>query len=182
METNKRNYKSYLLAVIIASVGVFFDQYTKFLAVVHLKNQDSISLIDGVFRLHYLENRGAAFGMMQGQKVFFLIGGVIILALITYFYVKMPHTKHFMPLRICMIGIAAGAIGNMIDRARLNYVIDFFYFELIDFPIFNVADIYVTVFAICLILLILFYYKDDDIELLFSLHKKGNHDDKRNHD
>ena len=70
---------------------------------------------------------------------------------------KVPHERRFIPLRICMLMIASGAIGNMIDRIRLNYVIDFFYFELIDFPIFNVADIYVTVAAIFLILLILFY-------------------------
>lgn len=81
----------------------------------------------------------------------------------------MPHERHFIPLRICLLLIASGAIGNMIDRIRLNYVIDFFYFELIDFPIFNVADIYVTLSAGLLIVLILFYYKEDDLEMLFKL-------------
>lgn len=174
MKTKKKYCPSYLLAVLAVAAGVMIDQYTKFLAVVNLKNKDSISIIDGVFRLHYLENRGAAFGMLQGQKILFLVGGMIILAFLVYFYVKMPHTRHFLPLRVCMIGIAAGAIGNIIDRARLNYVVDFLYFELIDFPIFNVADIYVTVSAAFLIVLLLFYYKEEDMELVFSLHKKGD--------
>ena len=73
-----------------------------------------------------------------------------------------------LPLKACIVAIAAGAIGNMIDRVRLGYVIDFFYFELIDFPIFNVADIYVTVAAFALVLLILFYYKEDEIDSFFN--------------
>lgn len=64
-------------------------------------------------------------------------------------------------LRICSILLIAGAVGNLIDRVRLNYVIDFFYFKLIDFPIFNVADCYVVVACIIFAFLILFYYKED---------------------
>lgn len=116
--------------------------------------------------------------MLQDQKILFLLGGVIILAVFACFYVKMPHTKHFLPLRICMTAIAGGAIGNMIDRIKLNYVVDFFYFELIDFPIFNVADIYVTLGAAFLILLILFYYKEEDLELLFHLFSLKHREDK----
>ena len=59
--------------------------------------------------------------------------------------------------------ICSGALGNFIDRIAHRYVVDFFYFELIDFPVFNVADIYVTVSAVLLILLILFYYKEDEL-------------------
>ena len=66
----------------------------------------------------------------------------------------------------------AGGIGNFIDRIRLNYVIDFFYFSLIDFPIFNVADIYVTVAAFAMIFLGMFYYKDEDYDLIFPAKKK----------
>ena len=76
--------------------------------------------------------------------------------------------KKFLPLRICAIFIASGAIGNVIDRVRLNYVVDFLYFKLIDFPIFNVADIYVTVAAVMLVILVCFYYKEEDLERIFS--------------
>ncbi|MDY2590860.1 MAG: signal peptidase II, partial [Agathobacter sp.] len=66
----------------------------------------------------------------------------------------------------------AGAIGNLIDRIVNNYVVDFFYFKLIDFPIFNVADIYVTIAAFLFIVLGFFYYKEEDFEIIFSKSKK----------
>ena len=74
----------------------------------------------------------------------------------------MPQESRYLPLRICSVLLCSGAIGNMIDRLRLNYVVDFFYFNLIDFPIFNVADCYVVAACIFFVLLILFYYKEDD--------------------
>ena len=111
-------------------------------------NTDGITLIPKVFRLYYLENRGSAFGLMQNQKVFLVFFTVIILAALTFFYRKIPDTGRMMPLKIAVVLIYAGAIGNFIDRIRQSYVVDFFYFELIDFPVFNVADIYVTTAAI----------------------------------
>ena len=77
-----------------------------------------------------------------------------------------------MPLRAVALFIASGAVGNMIDRVALGYVVDFFYFELIDFPIFNVADIYVTCATIILAILILFYYKDEELDCLFPKKKE----------
>ena len=88
-----------------------------------------------------------------------------------WIYGKLPNAQRYLPLRICIIGICAGAIGNMIDRIYLGYVVDFFYFNLIDFPIFNVADIYVTVSTIVLVILILFYYQEDEFEELFHRRK-----------
>ena len=82
--------------------------------------------------------------------------------------VKLPETKRTIPLKACIVSVVAGAIGNLIDRVRLNYVIDFLYFKLIDFPIFNVADIYVTVAAFVLIFLILFYYKESELEAFYE--------------
>ena len=158
----------YVIGIIAVVLGVALDQYTKYLASTHLQEQP-IVLIDGIFQLHYLENRGAGFGLLQNQLLFFIIVSIITLSVICYLYVRMPKTRRFIPLRICMISIVAGAIGNMIDRIRLQYVIDFFYFELIDFPIFNVADIFATVATFLLIFLFLFYYKDEDLDVLFRL-------------
>ena len=76
------------------------------------------------------------------------------------------------PLAVCLMLIASGAVGNMIDRITLSYVVDFLYFSLINFPIFNVADCYVTCSAVGLVLLIMFYYKDEDMAL-FSFKKNG---------
>lgn len=159
--------KCYWIAILSIAIGVILDQYTKFLAVVHLKDAP-IPIIDGVFELHYLENRGAAFGIMQNQQTFFLISGILMLALSAILYIRLPHNNRMIPVRSCVIAVAAGAIGNMIDRVRLGYVVDFLYFKLIDFPIFNVADIYVTVAAFAIILLILFYYKEEEIDAFYS--------------
>lgn len=145
---------------------IFLDQLTKYFAVTNLKDKDSYILADGIFELHYLENRGAAFGMLQDQKVFFVLVASIILAAIVYILFRMPYHKKYIKLHACLVLIASGAIGNLIDRIRLNYVVDFFYFCLINFPIFNVADIYVTVASVLLVILLLFVYKEEDLEFL----------------
>lgn len=157
-----------LIGIFSIIIGVLLDQYTKILAVTHLKDANPVPIIEDVFELHYLENRGAAFGILQNQHLFFVISGLILLTVGTILYVRLPYTKRMLPLRICLISIAAGAIGNMIDRVTLNYVIDFLYFKLIDFPIFNVADIYVTVSTFLVAFLILFYYKDAELDVIFK--------------
>ena len=149
---------------------IALDQYTKYLAVVNLKDRPAIPVIEGVFELNYLENRGAAFGMLQNQKVFFIFIACIILVAIFYVLFKIPKDRKYIWLHILLVLIASGAVGNMIDRVRLEYVVDFLYFVLINFPIFNVADIYVTCSAILLVVLILFLYKEQDLtELAQSL-------------
>ncbi len=163
-ENQKKRTKNYIVAFILAAAGVVLDQWSKHLAVVYLKDKNSLDLIPGVFQLTYLENRGAAFGILQGKQWFFYISTIAVMAVIIWLYIKIPATKRYMPIRICSVLIVSGAIGNFIDRIRLNYVIDFFYFKWIDFPVFNVADIFVTVSTILLLLLILFYYKEEDIE------------------
>ena len=99
---------------------------------------------------------------MQNALPFFVVITLAALCVITYFLLHIPSQKRYLPLRICLCFIAAGAIGNFIDRLRLSYVRDFIYFSLIDFPVFNVADIYITCATILLVLLMLFYYRDED--------------------
>lgn len=159
---------------LATSALVAADQYTKVLAAAQLKDKQAYVIIDGVFELLYSENRGAAFGMMQGKQGFFLIIAAIVLGAAAYMMWKMPSWKHgrYHWLKVCVIMITAGAIGNMIDRVSQGYVVDFLYFSLINFPIFNVADIYVTVATGVLILLMLVYYKDEDLEI-FQLRRKN---------
>lgn len=158
--------------IILSAVAVFLlvllDQLTKKAAVMYLKGKDAFSLIPGVFELQYLENRGAAFGALQNQRWFFILVVFLVLAALIWCFLRLPEEKHYRPLAILSVLIAAGAIGNMIDRILNGYVIDFFYFSLIDFPIFNVADIYVTLSAIALIIVVLFYYKEEDFSLIFT--------------
>ena len=154
-----------LLSVLL----IFLDQWTKYLAVKNLKDQASFVILRGVFELHYLENRGAAFGVLQGKKIFFVTVTVLMIVLLIYVYGRIPAERHFYPLHGICIALFAGAIGNFIDRILHNYVIDFFYFSLINFPIFNVADIYVTCAMALFIILFLFYYKEADIDRLSAL-------------
>lgn len=164
---------SYIAALLGFAAAVGADQITKYLAVVFLKDQKPIVLIDGVFQLRYLENRGAAFGMMQNMQYVFIAGAFIIVLIFALIYGRIPHQRKYIPLRICAVFLCAGAVGNTIDRLRLNYVIDFFYFNLIDFPIFNVADCYVVCSCIVFVLLILFFYKDED-DFRFLTKKRKN--------
>ena len=168
---NKRT--TYNIYGIIAVVFfVWLDQWTKALAVNYLKNQAAITLIPGVFQLCYLENRGAAFGIFQGQKWAFVVMTLVVLIGIAYLYNRVPLGKRFHWLRLVGVALCAGAVGNLIDRLSHSYVIDFLYFSLIDFPIFNVADCYVTVSAFSLIVLFLFYYKEEDLEFISFFRKK----------
>lgn len=171
MKQQRKRTTYYLAALIIALAGIFLDQITKYLAVVHLKEKEACVLWDQVFQLEYLENRGAAFGMLQNQQIFFFFSVILISAVVVWFYLRVPMEKKFLPLRLCAVFIIAGAYGNFIDRLRLGYVIDFFYFKLIDFPVFNVADIYVTISTIVFCLLLFFYYKEEDLERIIRSRK-----------
>lgn len=159
---------------------VFFDQITKRLAVLNLKNQEPFILIKNVFQLCYLENRGAAFGILQGRRIFFLIITCIILFLLAYCYVRAPYSRKFRFLRVILVMVSAGAVGNLIDRFYQGYVIDFFYFNLINFPIFNMADIYVTCAAVLFAILVIFRYKESDLtELIQCLRISKKKDDSK---
>lgn len=159
--------KLFVFTFLFSTIGVLLDQYTKTLAVRHLKGQNPFVIWKNVFELCYLENRGAAFGILQNKQIFFLLSVMVIgLFIIIYFY-KVPLEKKYIPLNLCAAAILSGAIGNCIDRISQGYVVDFFYFKLIDFPIFNVADIYVTIATFCLVVLLLWYYKEEDLERIF---------------
>ena len=165
-----------MLGIFGVILLLLLDQFTKYLASAYLKDGHSIILKQNVFQLHYLENRGAAFGMMQGMRYLFVAGTFLMLVLLVAVYWKSPMEQRYRWARLVLILLAAGAMGNLIDRLYQGYVVDFFYFELIHFPIFNVADIYVTCGTALLILLFFFYYKEDDLEALISFGKKKRQD------
>ena len=158
----------FMLFVIL----VIADQVTKHLAVVRLKNQAAYNLINGILEFNYLENRGAAFGVLQNQKYFFVFVALIFIGVIVFVLIKVPTQKKYYSLNILLVMIAAGAVGNMIDRVRYDYVVDFIYLVCIQFPIFNVADIYVTTATVILVFQILFVYKTNDFNFLSFNPKK----------
>ena len=147
------------------------DQWTKSLAVQSLKGKSPYVIWDGVFELFYSENRGAAFGMLQGKQTFFFVIALGVFGVILYAMAKLPASRRYIPFELCMTVVAAGAAGNLIDRVSQGYVVDFLYFKLIDFPIFNVADCYVTVAPGMLMFLFLYVYKDEEFDMLIP-HKK----------
>ena len=123
-------------------------------------------LIRNVFQLEYLENRGAAFGILQNRQEIFCLITILALLGLTFLFVRMPASPRYRPMSICYVLFMAGALGNFIDRTLQGYVIDFFYFKWINFPIFNVADIYVTRAVILLLVLVLFYYKEEELDFI----------------
>ncbi len=163
MEKKRSCLISGILAVLIL-FGV--DQLTKYLAKTYLAGTPGVDLIPGVFELFYLENRGAAFGMMANRQWFFVLVAALMMAAAAWVYLRLPSSKRYRSLRLICVLIAAGAAGNMADRLIWNYVIDFLYFSLIDFPVFNVADCYVCIGAAVAVVLMFTVYRDDQFEFL----------------
>ncbi|MDF2541971.1 MAG: hypothetical protein K0S47_1689 [Herbinix sp.] len=153
-------------------VLISFDQISKYWARTTLQEDGPLSIIPNVLKLQYHENDGAVWGIMSGKVPFLIVLTLVILSLLVYVFLKIPAEKKFNVLRIVFVFIMAGAIGNLIDRALIGYVTDFIYFELIDFPIFNIADCYLTVTCVLLFLLAVFYYKDEDFAFLDQMFRR----------
>ena len=156
----------YIWLLILTCFLVFFDQLMKYRAVLTLKDKPAIVLIDGVLELRYLENQGAAFGILQNRQIIFTIITILFIVLSFYIIVKVPKNRYYLPAIIAFVFLFSGAIGNFIDRTANKYVVDFIYFSIIDFPIFNVADIYVTLSMTAIVIMLLFRYKEDDLAFL----------------
>ncbi|MBQ8638111.1 MAG: signal peptidase II [Lachnospiraceae bacterium] len=167
----KWKWKQILLHGILLVLLIFLDQFTKHLAGANLTGGRDLVIWDHVFRLTYVENFGAAFGTMENSRVFLLVTTSILMIYILFLYVRLAARNGYRILRSCCIAILAGGIGNMIDRVRLGYVIDFLYFELIDFPVFNVADCYITCAVAVLMISMIFIYKESDMDLLIPFGK-----------
>ena len=177
------------ISLLAVAFLVILDQITKYLAVIKLRGQEPFVLIDGVFQLRYLENTSAAFSFdpvslihrifhiayfdanpgvfLACKMIFFVILTAVVLIFLAILYRRIPWNRHFLPLNLILLSLGAGAAGNLIDRIIRHYVVDFFDFNLINFPIFNVADIYVTVAEIALIIMVIFFFKEEDYEVIF---------------
>ena len=138
--------------------GIFIiailDQAAKFFAAGLLQSVKTVPLWENVFHLTYVENSGAGWGIFSDHTwLLTAVTALIIVAAVTYMVVKRPKNRVFLTGFTFLIG---GAVGNFIDRVRLGYVIDFFDFTLIDFPVFNVADCFITVGAIIFAVYVIF--------------------------
>lgn len=172
----KKRIKQFMIMLVATALLVGCDQAVKYWTIHNLKGQADIALWPGVFELTYVENRGAAFGMLENQRWLFTILTVIVILGLLFAFFRLGSERKFRLTRICCVGVLAGAIGNLIDRNMLHYVVDMFYFKLIDFPVFNVADCYVVVFGI-LFCLAAILQKDLLDEITERLCRKGSKED-----
>ena len=171
---NKEKIKWLLIFLLFAVFAFGFDRFTKALVLSNLKGHTPFVLIPGVFELTYFENTGIAWSMLDGQTAFIIGMGVLLTLLVLYFVWRAPTDKKFHVVYILTGLFIGGALGNMYDRLSLGYVVDFLYFSLIHFPVFNIADSFIVVSVILFGIIFLFVYNDEDLEFLnpFSKNKK----------
>ncbi len=182
MKSQKRNL---IFSLLMLCVLMGVDQFTKLLAISRLKGQPSFIilqsvlefsylLIKNILSFSYLENTGAAFSSFEGRQAFLITLTVVVILLLAWKLFTLPATRRFTPMRLCMLFILGGAGGNLLDRLVRHYVVDFIYFVPINFPKFNVADVYITCGVALLALLLFFYYTEEELDRLFSLPGQKN--------
>lgn len=142
-----------ILFLIFVLSAIALDMVTKYIAITIFKISE-LEIIKNILYFTYVENRGAAFGILQNQKMFFVIMTVAVIGIIiAYILRKKPKNKLLLISLGCICG---GGIGNLIDRIRFSYVVDFIDLRIINYPVFNIADCFVVVGAVLLSIYILF--------------------------
>lgn len=132
-----------LIYLILALVVIVLDQLVKYQIVAHLALGESVTVIPHVLSFTYLQNTGAAWSLFEGKQTFFTIITIIAVVVVSYLLYRNRHGHWLFSVGLALI--LAGAIGNFIDRIRLGFVVDMFQTEFISFPIFNVADMALSI-------------------------------------
>ncbi|GAB2021577.1 signal peptidase II [Pseudolactococcus yaeyamensis] len=127
---------------IVIVLGIILDQVVKLAIVKNIKLSEQKSVIKGLLSLTHLQNDGAAWSILEGQQWFFVLTTVLVLAVAIWFWLK-NLSKNWYAIGLTLI--ISGALGNFIDRVRQGYVVDMFQLDFINFPIFNVADILLSI-------------------------------------
>ncbi|MDE6892173.1 MAG: signal peptidase II [Lachnospiraceae bacterium] len=167
----KTGRNSINLIFIILLAGA--DQLTKGLIVSFVKGRGNIVLIKGVLELEYFENFGAAFNSLVGQRILLIFMTSLLILFLLWKLFRSPDEKRYFGMRLCLCLAVGGALGNLIDRIVKGYVVDFIYFTPINFPKFNFADMCVTGGVIALGALMMFYYKEEEVDYLLGIKGKG---------
>ena len=144
---------------LFAAGIVAADQFTKYLTLANIGLGEQIPFIPGLLRFTYVRNYGAAFSSFQGQQWLFALIFVVFTALVLWEYFKksMPFSKFE---RWCIAAIYGGGLGNMIDRVRFGYVVDMIETEFMEFPVFNVADCFITCGCIAMMVSLILINKE----------------------
>ena len=149
----------YALMALFVGVIVALDQWTKVLTLSNIALYEKVPFLDGLFHFTYVQNTGAAFSSFEGAMWLFALVFALFTALVIYDLVKkaMPFT---VLERWCIAAVYGGGLGNMIDRLRLGYVVDMIEVEFIRFPVFNVADCFITCGCVLLLGHLIFFNKE----------------------
>ena len=148
--------------ILLAALMIALDQVVKYWALTSLQAQQTIPLLENVFHLTYVENRGAAFSLFaqfDSRWIFVVLAVIVSVAIMVVLYKHLIQTALG---RWSLVLVAAGALGNAIDRVAHGFVVDLFDFRLIHFPVFNVADIFICVGGVLFVIYFLFQHKDED--------------------
>ena len=151
-----------IASILFVILLVVLDQASKiYLTLVNKTSPIDLEVIRGFFRINYTCNDGAAFSILKGKRVFFIIMTIVVVFFIVYYLLK---NKVYWVEKYSLLLIISGAVGNLIDRIMYGYVIDFLDFIIFgyDFPVFNIADSFITIGAIGLIISILFLNKEGE--------------------
>lgn len=170
-QSNTAMRKLYYLWVPIILVAL--DQITKIWARASLCGHQPVQVIGEYVTFTYTENKGAAWGMLSGRINFFVIITALMIVAFLWIIAKTPSVGRYRPLLITLLSIVSGSLGNLWDRITRKAVTDFISFDVIDFPIFNVADICLTCGFVVLAILIIFYYKEEELSFI-PLFKSGD--------
>lgn len=141
-----------MIYIAIILFVIFLDQYSKYLVIAHIKPLDTLPLIPDVFHLTYVENTGAAFSLFTNMQIFLIIMTLVFIGVLIYFLIKIPDIKENRVINVSLAFIIGGAAGNLLDRLRLDFVVDFLDFRMIKFAIFNLADVFVVCGSIFLVI------------------------------
>lgn len=142
------------IAILVSLLVILWDQVVKWIIISHFKLYESAQGIPGVFDWFYIQNKGASWGFFENQFLLFYIVTIVAVVYLLYLLVTSPPKKWYTKVLYGLL--IGGAIGNFIDRIRLGYVVDMIRLSFIDFPIFNVADMCLTIGIIGFIVIILF--------------------------
>lgn len=207
MNIKKKSLQKFIMLTASACTLIFLDQFIKTLVLNNLKGQSPIVIFKDVLEFTFVGNKGIAWGMLWDKVnkvvVFtFIISAVVIAMIIrleainNYLKTNIPTIdkaeeeytdtkkliKKYSILQLLLTFLVAGAIGNLIDRIRLGYVVDFIYFKLIDFPVFNMADIYVTCTIAAMFIVFVFVLSEEDFSKIYTKisnwHKGDKNDSK----
>ena len=167
-----------LIPLVSVLIMVGLDQWTKYLTILYLSDGREVKVLGDALVITYVQNRGMAWGLFQNGQVIFAILTPIAIAAILFLYVRTPWEPEYRPIRIAEVMLIGGAIGNLIDRVFRydpvdgslfhGYVVDMIYVKAIKFPVFNVADMFVTVAFFLMIFLLIFVYNEDEFNKCFG--------------